>query len=79
MHGRSNELSGVARAMNGNAMQRYGIEEQGRSKERPRRAGAMSGEAMQEQRIERKRKAGARIGKAWHGRSRELIRGARAM
>lgn len=43
------------------------------------KAGAMSGEAMQEQRIERKRKAEARIGKAWHGRSRELIRGARAM
>ena len=39
----------------------------------------MSGDAKQEQRIERKRKAGARIGKAWHGRSRELIRGARAM
>ena len=27
-------MSGVARAMNGNAMQRYGIEEQGRSYER---------------------------------------------
>lgn len=39
----------------------------------------MSGKARQEQRIERKRKAEARIGKAWHGRSRELIRGARAM
>lgn len=72
-------MSGVARAMNGNAMQRYGIEEQGRSKEKLCKAGAMSGETMQEQRIERKRKVEARIGKAWHGRSRELIRGARAM
>ena len=43
-------MSGVARAMNGNAMQRYGIEEQGRSKD-------WQSLARQEQRIDKRRES----------------------